>query len=112
MTWTRAAVIGALALLVSVPPAAAKVPRNFVGIESQETFQNAFNNDIDGAASDLSAQAAVGIRIHRQLFNWELIERERGVYDFSFVDRYMTEMAEARDARPARAVRCASMARG
>jgi hypothetical protein len=94
MTWIRAITIAIGALLVLVPAAVAKVPRDFVGIESQETFQKTFNNDPDGAAEDLSAQAAVRIRIHRQLFNWELIEREPGVYDFSFVDRYMTEMAE------------------
>ena len=93
MTLIRATVIGVLALFVSVPAAVARVPRDFVGIDSAETFQNAFNNDMAAAASDMRAQAATGIRIHRQLFNWELIESERGVYDFSFLDRYMTEMA-------------------
>ena len=83
----------ALAALVLAPAAVAGHPRDFVGIDSQDTFQAAFNNDLNAMTANLSAQAATGIKIHRQPFSWELIERRRGRYDFTITDRYMTKMA-------------------
>lgn len=93
MAFSRAALLAAIALVVAAPGATAKVPKDFVGIDSQDTFQYAFNNDIDAMTSNLSAQAAIGIGIHRQPFDWELIESRQGEYDFAITDRYMENMA-------------------
>jgi hypothetical protein len=83
-----------LALVLTLPATAgASHPRDFVGIDSQDTFQHAFNNDPNAMTSNLSAQAATGIKIHRQPFSWELIEHRKGRYDFTITDRYMTKMA-------------------
>ena len=82
-----------LALMASPAAADARVPKDFVGIDSQDTFQFAFNNDTAGADRNLAAQAATGIHIHRQPFTWETIETSPGTYDFSATDRYMERIA-------------------
>ena len=91
---THLAVACAFVLALLAPATAtAKHPRDFVGIESQDTFQAAFNNDLNAMTSNLSAQAATGIKIHRQPFDWESIETRRGRYDFTVTDRYMAKLA-------------------
>ena len=88
-----AAATALVAALLMPPSAVAGHPRDFVGIDSQDTFQAAFDNKLNAMTSNLSAQAATGIKIHRQPFSWELIETRRGRYDFTITDRYMTKMA-------------------
>lgn len=83
----------ALTALVAAPTASAKHPKDFVGIDSQDTFQAAFESNFSAMDTNLSAQAATGIKIHRQPFTWESIETSRGNYDFTVTDRYMTKMA-------------------
>ena len=82
-----------IALTALAPSAGAAVPKDFVGIDSQDTFQSAFDNRLTDVATNLAAQAATGIHIHRQPFYWEQIETSKGRYDFSVHDRYMLQMA-------------------
>jgi hypothetical protein len=81
--------------LCAIAPATASAghPRDFVGIDSQDTFQAAFNNDMNAMTTNLSGQANIGVKIHRQPFNWDLLEPRKGRYDLSITDRYMTKMA-------------------
>jgi Glycosyl hydrolase catalytic core len=84
----------AVAFAAALAPAAgAAVPGDFIGIDSADTYATAFNNDQLALTSNLSAQAAVGIKIHRQAFSWQEIERRPGNYDFAVTDRYMRGLA-------------------
>ena len=90
--------IGLAALAAAPAGAGAAVPRDFVGIESPDTFAFTFSlDDYDpaAAASNLRAQRETGIRIHRQQFRWQDIERSRGRYTFDIYDRYMDRMGAA-----------------
>jgi polysaccharide biosynthesis protein PslG len=86
----------ALALLATVAgcllgaaPAAAAVPSGFVGITSDDVFAGAD----DYRATNLSAQAAIGVQAIRQTFDWSTIERQPGVYDLSYHDGYVAKAA-------------------
>ena len=58
-------------LLALAAPAAAKLPHGFVGVSSEDVFAA----PIDYQTSNLSAQAAIGISLMRQTFDWGKIER-------------------------------------
>lgn len=74
-------VVGAL-LLAPVAAAPAALPRSFVGI-------------YDETAAGLGDEAALGIGIVRQPFDWSRVERSPGVYDFSVYDDYVARAASA-----------------
>lgn len=87
--------IGLTGAALLAPSAGAAVPKDFVGVESPDTFAFAFNSDPAGVDRNLAAQSATGIHIHRQQFKWQDIERTRGRYTFDIYDRYMERMGAA-----------------
>jgi polysaccharide biosynthesis protein PslG len=101
-----AAVLAAVASLIAVivaapahadaaPPAngaALKgVPRDFVGLVSEDSF--AASSDYRKA--QFADQAAIGVRLLRQTFDWSKIEVSPGTYDFSTTDAFVGEAARA-----------------
>jgi hypothetical protein len=83
------ALLAAAACLVAASPAAARVPSGFVGVTSEDVFAGAD----DYRTANLSAQAAIGVQTLRQTFDWSTIERQPGVYDLSYHDRYVAKAA-------------------
>ena len=79
----------ALAFLALPGGAAAKAPRGFVGVTSEDVFAG----DPAYRTANLRAQAALGIQTIRQTFDWSTIERRRGRYDFRFHDDYVAAAA-------------------
>lgn len=84
---------GLIATLALAPSAGAAVPKDFVGIESPDTYQYVFNGDAAGADRNLAEQRGVRIGIHRQQFKWEDIETRKGRYNFGVTDAYVGRMA-------------------
>lgn len=64
----------------------------FVGLVSEDVFVAGPNY----RTCALSSQAASGVAISRQVFDWASIERSKGRYDFSFYDAYVTALAAHR----------------
>jgi polysaccharide biosynthesis protein PslG len=75
--------------LLAATPAMGAVPSGFVGITSDDVFAG----DDDYRATNLSAQAAIGVQAIRQTFDWSTIERQPGVYDLSHHDGYVAKAA-------------------
>ena len=98
MTPLRNAILAALSLAAMAPSANAAAPADFAGIDAVNTFSHAFNNEMGPLNSDLVAQRKTGIRLYRQVFNWEQVEQSKGRYDFTFsgLDRYMEGIAKHR----------------
>ena len=87
---TPAALIAVLSMgLVFAFAAEARVPRDFVGVSSEDVFAHggAYRN------ATLGAQAALGIGTIRQNFDWARIERAPGRYDFSAYDGFVAAAA-------------------
>jgi len=85
-----AALIAVLAVgLAFVSTAEARVPRDFVGVSSEDVFAH------DGAYRNftLGTQASLGVGAIRQVFDWARIERTPGRYDFSAYDGAVTAAA-------------------
>jgi hypothetical protein len=87
----RKSVIGlfATALLIGAPAASAAVPRDFVGLVSEDVFTG-------GSAyrhATLAQQSAIGVGLIRQTFHWKQIETRPGAYDFSAYDSYVAALA-------------------
>lgn len=85
----RLALLSLLLAVLVAAPARASVPRDFVGIVSDDVFAGAPGY----RDSTLSAQQGAGIGIIRQTFDWSQIERSRGRYDFSVYDAYVAAAA-------------------
>jgi polysaccharide biosynthesis protein PslG len=81
--------LGCLGLLAAAAPAQARVPRDFVGMTSGDVFVG----DDGYRARTLAQEAAVGVGLIRQTFDWESIERTSGRYDLSYYDRYVADAA-------------------
>ena len=84
-----AAVIVALSLTAFPAGAPAAVPRDFVGIVSDDTF-------VGGEAyreTTFAQQQAAGIGLIRRTFDWAAIEHAVGQYDFSLYDRFVEDAA-------------------
>jgi polysaccharide biosynthesis protein PslG len=83
------ALLAAAACFAAASPAAARVPSGFVGVTSDDVFAGAD----DYRTANLSAQAAIGVQTIRQTFDWSTIERQPGVYDLSYHDRFVAKAA-------------------
>lgn len=81
-----ATIIAALAL---APLAQAKVSRDFVGITAEDVFAG----DANYRSGNLQAQSALGIGLIRQTFDWALIEKAPGQYDFAYHDEFVAAAA-------------------
>jgi hypothetical protein len=75
----------ALAVAFPAAPALARLPSGFVGIASEDVYYNA------GVyrSQSLAAERRAGVRLIRQQFTWESIERSPGRYDLSYLDSYV-----------------------
>lgn len=71
--------------------APARLPRGFVGLVAEQTFA------ATGAERDaqLRAQAAAGVTLLRQTFDWSRIEVRRGQYELTYYDDYVLAAARA-----------------
>ena len=83
-------VIALLAAFLGLAPSAgAALPKGFVGLTSEDVFAG----DAGYRTSSLSSQASVGVRLHRQTFDWSTIETAPGHYDLSVHDAYVAAAA-------------------
>ena len=82
-----AALIAALALAPTA--GAAAVPRDFIGISSEDVFAG----DAGYRETNLQAQANLGIGLIRQKFDWASIETAPGQYDFRYHDEFVAAAA-------------------
>src|SRR5436190_7970019 len=85
--------IGLLALAALLPlaprAAAAPLPSDFFGVSSPDVVpMTASQRD-----ATMADQRAGGVRLLRQLFDWDQIERNEGTYDFSAIDGFMASAA-------------------
>jgi hypothetical protein len=87
----RAAVTALVAFLLAPAAAAAKVPRDFFGVMANGPL------DAPGFALDAesSAMRADGVGTERLEIAWDLVEPQRGQYDFSLPDRKILAAAKA-----------------
>lgn len=88
----RLILLAALVLVLGVPsPARAAAPPGFVGIVSEDTLAGS------PAYRDLQLRSmrARGVTLLRQTFDWSVIERRPGRYDFSFFDGFVGAAAKA-----------------
>lgn len=77
-------VLSLMAMLVlAVPVAQAKVPKDFVGVQDDYLY----NEDANFQTSNLSAMSAIGVGTIRQSFLWSEIERTPGQFDFTKYDQ-------------------------
>lgn len=82
-----------LAVAVAIPAqAGAKVPRDFLGISSVDTFYGSSHYK----AKQLKRQHAAGIGLLRVQFHWKDIEKRRGVYSYGLYDKIMVAAAKRR----------------
>jgi hypothetical protein len=79
----------ALALTAVAAPAASAAPRDFVGITSDETFQQTG----DFRLTNLRAIRKAKVGLIRQVFDWSKVETAGGVYDLSYLDQYVAAVA-------------------
>jgi len=83
-------VLASLAALAAAPVTQAKsVSRDFVGITAEDVFAG----DAGYRGQNLGAQAALGIGLLRQTFDWARIETAPGQYDLSYHDEYVAAAA-------------------
>jgi hypothetical protein len=87
-----AAVIAALALAVSVGvnTARAALPPDFVGVVADDIVAG------DGTYRypQLARLHSLGVKVLRMTFDWKLVERTPGNYDFTFYDDFMQAAAQ------------------
>jgi hypothetical protein len=84
-----AALLGAALALAGAATTHAAVPRDFVGMTSDDVFAG----DDNYRTSNLSSQATLGVGLLRQTFDWSTIERSNGSYDLSYYDQYVAKAA-------------------
>jgi hypothetical protein len=77
------------AALMSALPAAAKPPRDFVGIVAEDVFAG----DDAYRQQTLSVHRRLGVQLIRQTFDWSTIETSPGQYNFAAYDGYMAQVA-------------------
>lgn len=72
------------------PAAEARVPKDFIGVTSEDVFagSESYRN------SNLSSQASLKVGITRQTFDWKAIETRRRHYALGFYDDYVADLAE------------------
>jgi polysaccharide biosynthesis protein PslG len=80
-----------LAVLLGLPvqAAEARLPSGFVGLSSEDVYVG----DASYRASNLSAQAAIGVNRIRQNVHWAEIETAPGRYDLRYFDNYVAQAA-------------------
>src|SRR6266545_5918172 len=87
----RAAVAALLALLLLPAAATAKVPRDFFGVMA--------NGPLDAPGFPLDAESAAmraaGVGTERMEIAWDLVEPQKGQYDFTLPDRKILAAAKA-----------------
>jgi hypothetical protein len=85
-----AALLAAVAIgAVAVGMAQATAPPGFVGMVSEDTFAGSGSYQV----KQLTAMHAAGVTLLRQVFDWSIIERRKGVYNFSSYDRVVLAAA-------------------
>jgi hypothetical protein len=88
----RALLAAVLAALCLPAGAAAKVPRDFFGVMA--------NGPLDAPAFALDAESAAmrsaGVQTERMEIAWDLVEAQKGQYDFTLTDRKVLAAARAR----------------
>ena len=86
--WIFAALVAAL--LALAPLAAAKpLPRDFVGVSSEDVFAG----DAAYRDANLAAQSGMGIGLIRQAFDWASIETAPGQYNLGYHDGFVAAAA-------------------
>jgi hypothetical protein len=85
------AIVAALVAVLALPPLAAARPvsRDFIGITAEDVFAG----DAGYRSVNLQRQAALGIGLIRQNFDWAGIERAPGQYDLSYHDEFVATAA-------------------
>jgi hypothetical protein len=81
--------IAVLAVLAAPSAAGAAVPRDFVGLTSDDVFAGSTSY----RDTNLSSMASVGTGTLRQTFDWSKIETSAGNYDLSYYDAYVATAA-------------------
>jgi hypothetical protein len=76
-------------LLACAPAAHAAVPRDFVGITSEDLLYAPGQY----RSATLSRQHSVGVRLIRQVFDWSGVETSPGHYDFGLYDTFVRDAA-------------------
>jgi hypothetical protein len=84
------AVIGSL-IAFAATPASAAVPRDFVGLVSEDTVAA----PSEYRRAQFADQASLGVRVLRQTFDWSRIEVSPGSYDFDMYDTFVGDAARA-----------------
>jgi hypothetical protein len=86
----RLIVAAVFVIAIAVPSAAsASVPSDFVGITSEDVFVG----DAGYRAANLASQAAIGVGVIRQTFDWSQIETSPGRFELGFYDDYVASAA-------------------
>ena len=67
------------------------VPRDFVGVVSEDTFARPGPY----RRRQLRAQSRAGFTLIRQTFDWSMIERSRGRFDLKTYDGFVSDAARA-----------------
>jgi len=88
-TILRRAIVLGLACAAVAAPSASAAPKDFVGIASAETF----GRDGSFRTTNLRGIRAAGAGLIRQNFDWAYTEPSPGVYDFSYLDQYVSDTA-------------------
>jgi Beta-galactosidase len=87
----RAAVAALLVVLLAPAAAAAKVPRDFFGVMA--------NGPLDAPSFPLDAEStamrSAGVGTERMEIAWDLVEPQKGQYDFTLADRKILAAARA-----------------
>lgn len=92
MPLTRLLLLGFVVLVLGAPASAqAAAPPGFVGMVSEDTLAG----NAHYRAKQFEAMRTRGVTLVRQTFDWSLIERRRGKYDFSFFDGFVGGAAKA-----------------
>ena len=76
-------------VLACVPAAHGAVPRDFVGVSSED----AFAGEGHYRSATMAEQRSIGVGLLRQVLDWTNVETSPGRYDFTVYDGYMREAA-------------------
>jgi hypothetical protein len=75
--------------VVTALPAQAKPPRDFVGIVAEDVIAGAPGY----RAQTLRRQRSLGVQVIRQTFDWTVIEKRKGRWDFRYYDHFVAAAA-------------------
>jgi hypothetical protein len=84
------AVVGSL-IATAATPASAALPRDFVGLVTEDTL----SAPSDYRRAQFADQASIGVQLLRQTFDWSKIEVSPGTYDFDTYDAFVGDAARA-----------------